>query len=93
MSLAKSLSRRRKGQLNYMKVKLLIAMAGVHHAFRPGQIVDLPDADAERMLDRGLAEPVDDQSVPAAKLPVDRPNPAPEEEFAAVSAPARRRGR
>jgi hypothetical protein len=52
-----------------MKIKMNTAMAhprlGVAH---PGQILDLPEADARPLLESGHADPADGKRKPAASL-------------------------
>lgn len=38
-----------------MKVKLLVARAGLNVSYRPGDVVDVPPAEAARLIKRGKA--------------------------------------
>lgn len=49
-----------------MKVKLKTARCGDHFVQEIGQVVDLPDAEAERMIQRGQAEKVESRNQPPA---------------------------
>lgn len=41
-----------------MKIKLLIARAGKYFAHNPGEVVEVDDAEAKRLIERGQAEAV-----------------------------------
>lgn len=41
-----------------MRVELLTVYSTLRRAYQPGETVDLPDADAIRLIDRELAKPV-----------------------------------
>ena len=41
-----------------MKVKLLIARAGKYFSNAPGEVVDIDDAEAKTLIERGQAEAV-----------------------------------
>lgn len=58
-----------------MKIKLLTAMAGARFAFRYGDIVDMPDDKARRMIEKGQAEPYrggDTMEVTVKSMPQER---------------------
>lgn len=44
-----------------MKVKLLTTLAGQRRTYAVGEVVDLPTADATRLIERELAEPIRNQ--------------------------------
>lgn len=56
-----------------MKVRLLVSRAGVGFSQNKGDIVDVSDAEAKRMLDRGQAEPVEAEKATAGPPPVKTP--------------------
>jgi hypothetical protein len=41
-----------------MKIKLLTSMAGVHHSWAAGDIVEIPSKEARRLIDAGFAEAI-----------------------------------
>lgn len=41
-----------------MKIKLLIARAGKYFSNAPGEVVEVDDAEAKRLIERGQAEAV-----------------------------------
>lgn len=41
-----------------MKIKMLTSQAGVDFVRNPGDELDVPDAEAIRMIEAGIAEPV-----------------------------------
>lgn len=49
------------------KVKMKTTLAGVGVIHNPGDVAEFSDAAAQRLLDRGLAEPVEGASKPKAK--------------------------
>jgi hypothetical protein len=58
-----------------MKVKFLTNLVGANHSHNPGDIADVPDAEAARLIEAGHAVPViegDEQATdPAASAPVE----------------------
>jgi len=49
-----------------MKVKLLTSVAGPGHSHGYGEEVDMKDADARRLIERGLAQPVRQRAMETA---------------------------
>lgn len=41
-----------------MRIELLTDLTTIYRAYRPGDVVDFPKADALRLINRGLASPV-----------------------------------
>lgn len=41
-----------------MKVRMLTGLAGVHYSVSPGDLHDVDAAEAKRLIDAGIAEPV-----------------------------------
>ena len=54
-----------------MQVKVLVSMAGLEHAWAPGQIIDVPAGEAAAMIAAGSAEPLGASS---ASTPARRPS-------------------
>lgn len=52
-----------------MKVKLLAGLAFERKSFAPGDVIDLPVAEARRMIEKLQAEPVKPERRTAAKDP------------------------
>lgn len=50
-----------------MRIKLLTAMADFRRVWPAGSVINHPDADAQRLIERGHAEPVRDP------LPIEEP--------------------
>ena len=50
-----------------MRIKLLTAMADFRRVHPAGSIINHPDADAERLIELGYAEPIRDE--PSPELP------------------------
>ena len=48
-----------------MRIMFLVGVAGGWYAHAPGEVADVPQRDAERWIEAGVAEPVGD--VPPAK--------------------------
>jgi len=65
-----------------MRIKLKIGRAGYGFSWRPGQIVDVRDAEAQRLVDAGKASFVDEPPEP------EKPQ-TPEIETAALEPPKR----
>lgn len=49
-----------------MKIKMLVSLAGVDHAYSPGDIYECSDAEAIRHIEAGNAVPVDELKVERA---------------------------
>lgn len=47
-----------------MKVKLLTSRSGVDGAFNVGDVIDVPQAEAVRMIDKRQAQPVREAAAP-----------------------------
>jgi hypothetical protein len=52
-----------------MKVKLLTGRVGTGFSQEPGQVIDLPDGEARRMIQSLQAEPATDTKPPGGKPP------------------------
>ncbi len=51
-----------------MKIKLIHALAGVTFSYRRGEVIDIDDAEAVRLINGGLAAPVvEDKPVETAE--------------------------
>lgn len=55
-----------------MKIRFLVAMAGPGVSHAPGDIADIDDAEAERLVGAGFAAPVDAAPVDAAPAVIRR---------------------
>lgn len=52
-----------------MRIKLLTAMADFRRVWPAGSVINHPDADAARLIERGHAEPVRDDPSPEIEAP------------------------
>ncbi len=52
-----------------MRVELLAIYSTLRRAYQPGETLDLPDADAIRLIERELARPVRAERAETAVLP------------------------
>lgn len=48
-----------------MNVKLLMGRVGDRFAQSPGQVIDVPEDEARRLIERGIAEPLDAETATA----------------------------
>ena len=44
-----------------MKIRIKSSIAGPFNAYQDGDVVDMPEASATRLIERGIAEAVDEQ--------------------------------
>jgi hypothetical protein len=49
-----------------MKIKLLTGLAGDRFSHAPGEVIELPEEEAQRFIDKELAEPVEASDAAAA---------------------------
>lgn len=52
-----------------MRVELLTVYSTLRRAYRPGERIDLPEADAIRLIERELARPVRAEGIETAEPP------------------------